>query len=311
MAAEILVQFGILAVALAALIKGSDWFVDSAEKIGLSMGISPFIIGVTIVAFGTSLPELASGVASVIEENSEIVSGVVVGSNITNILLVLGLVAAFGTVIKMDYDIMDVDMPLLVGSAFLLWLAISDAVLSRFEAILFLIALVVFLINTLTSGDRVKNLDVRSDWKDYALLIFGGVLVTLGADFTVKAIASLSDSFHVDPDLVAQTLLAIGTSLPEIVVSITAAKKGKAGLAVGNVLGSNIFNTYAVMAIPSFCGDLIIPPGILEFSVPFMLVATILFALITIGGRITKWEGWMLLIFYVYFFQHTLIQALQ
>lgn len=311
MAAEILIQFGILGAALFALIKGSDWFVDSAEKIGLSMGISPFIIGVTIVAFGTSLPELASSIAAVLDGNSEIVTGVVIGSNITNILLVLGLVAAFGSVIKMDYNIMDVDMPLLAGSAFLLWIALRDGVLSSIEAILFLVALVVFLINTLTSGTRVTNLEIKASWKDYALLIVSGVLISIGANFTQASVSDLADAFQVDSEIVAQTLLAIGTSLPEIVVSLTAARKGKAGLAVGNVLGSNIFNTYAVMAIPSFCGDLVIPMENLDFSLPFMLIATLMFVLVTIGGRITKWEGFMLLIFYIYFLQHSINMAMQ
>ncbi|MBX2817308.1 MAG: calcium/sodium antiporter [Saprospiraceae bacterium] len=310
MAGELVLELGMLALSLLALIKGSDWFVDAAEKIGLSLGISPFIIGVTIIAFGTSLPELASGIAAVLNGSSEIVTGVVVGSNITNILLVLGLVAAYGKVIKMDYDIMDVDMPLLVASAFFLWLCLQDYVLSLTEAILFVVALVIFLVNTLTSGDKVKNLNIKAGWKDYLLLVVGGVLVSFGADFTVEAIGNISNSFEIDQDIIAQTLLALGTSLPEIVVSITAARKGKAALAVGNVLGSNIFNTYAVMAIPSFFGPLVIPEGTLHFTLPVMLVATLVFALMTIGGRITKWEGFMLLIFYVYFFQHALQTAL-
>ncbi len=311
MAVDILLQFGILVAALFALIKGSDWFVDSAEKIGLSMGISPFIIGVTIVAFGTSLPELASSIAAVLGGNSEIVCGVVIGSNITNILLVLGLVSAFGSVIKMDYDIMDVDMPLLAGSAFLLWLALHDGQLSMIEAILFIAALVVFLVNTLTSGTRVTNLDIKAGWKDYGLLLVSGVLISVGADFTQGAISALADAFQVDSEIVAQTLLAIGTSLPEIVVSVTAARKGKAGLAVGNVLGSNIFNTYAVMAIPSFFGELEIPEGSLDFALPFMMIATLMFVLVTIGGRITKWEGFMMLIFYIYFLQHSISIVMQ
>jgi len=311
MTAEILVQFGILAAALFALIKGSDWFVDSAEKIGLSMGISPFIIGVTIVAFGTSLPELASSIAAVLDGKSEIVTGVVIGSNITNILLVLGLVTAFGSVIKMDYDIMDVDMPLLAGSAFLLWIALQDGQLSMIEAFLFIAALIVFLINTLTSSTRVTNLDIKASWKDYGLLVVSGVLVSVGANFTQGSVSALADAFQVDSEIVAQTLLAIGTSLPEIVVSVTAARKGKAGLAVGNVLGSNIFNTYAVMAIPSFFGELIIPMENLGFTLPFMLIATLMFVLVTIGGRITRWEGFMLLIFYVYFLQHSISMVMQ
>ena len=310
MSGEILVDILILIVSLAVLIKGSDWFIDSAEKIGLSFGISPFIIGVSIVAFGTSLPELASCIASVVGGESEIVTGVVIGSNITNILLVLGLVASYGRVIKMDYDIMDVDMPLLVGSAFLLWFTLQDGILSLFEACLFLVGLLIFLINSFTSAEKIDNLEVRSTWRDYALLILGGVFVTYGADFTVRSITDLAHSFNVGSEIVAQTVLAFGTSLPEIVVSIAAARKGKPGIAVGNVLGSNIFNTFAVMAIPSFFGTLVIPPEAISFAIPFMIVATLLFAFISIGGRITRWEGLMLILFYLYFLHHSYQMAM-
>ena len=146
---ELLLSFLVLGGSLFILVKGSDWFVDSAERLGLALGVSPFIIGVTIVAFGTSLPELASSISSVLNHQSEIVSGVVIGSNITNILLVLGLVSTVGRVVNMDYDIMDIDMPMLIGSAFLLWFAMSDQMISTFEAIIFLVGLTIFLVNSL------------------------------------------------------------------------------------------------------------------------------------------------------------------
>ncbi|NND34740.1 MAG: calcium/sodium antiporter [Saprospiraceae bacterium] len=305
MLSDILLNVLVLGGSLFILVKGSDWFVDSAERIGLSLGVSPFIIGVSIVAFGTSLPELASGISAVLNGNSEIVTGVVVGSNITNILLVLGLVATVGRVVKMDYDIMDIDMPLLLGSAFLMWFCLADQHLSRFEAILFLIGLTIFLLNSLTGHERGDQERPKSSWKDYLLLLLGGVFVKYGADFTVDAISDLAKGFQMDTTILAQTLLALGTSLPEVAVSITAALKGKPGIAVGNVLGSNIFNTYAVMAIPSFFGTLIISDVTLSFYLPFMIACTLLFALISMGGRVTKWEGYMLLLFYLYFFNHS------
>jgi cation:H+ antiporter len=307
---EILIQILILSGSLFVLIKGSDWLIDSSEKIGLSIGISPFIIGVSIVAFGTSLPELASGIAAVVDGNPEIVAGVVVGSNITNILLVLGLVAATSKVINMDYDIMDVDMPLLVGSAFLLWFALRDGDLNRFEALIFLVGLMIFLINSFTSGKKIEDLDIKITWKDILLLILGGVMVKFGADYTVDSITNISEDFNIGSDIIAQTLVALGTSLPEVVVSITAARKGKPGIAVGNVLGSNLFNTFAVMAIPSFFGTLVITEEISNFSIPFMIVATLIFAFISIGGRITKWEGMMLLLFYLFYLNESVQMAM-
>ncbi len=302
---DIFLGFVILAGSIFLLVKGSDWFVDSAEKIGLSLGVSPFIIGVTIVAFGTSLPELASSITAVLNDESEIVSGVVIGSNITNILLVLGLVASVGRVAKMDYDLMDVDMPMLVGSALLLWFCFADHHLSNFEAIVMLIGLVIFLANSLSGIQQSDKERPKATWKDVFLLILGGVFVKYGADFTVDAIDDLSRSFELDSTVLAQTLVALGTSLPEVAVSITAARKGKPGIAVGNVLGSNMFNTYAVIAIPSFFGPLVITETTLGFSLPFMVAATVIFAIISIGQRITKWEGYMLLLFYIFFFNHS------
>lgn len=302
---ELLLSFLVLGGSLFILVKGSDWFVDSAERLGLALGVSPFIIGVTIVAFGTSLPELASSISSVLNHQSEIVSGVVIGSNITNILLVLGLVSTVGRVVNMDYDIMDIDMPMLIGSAFLLWFAMSDQMISTFEAIIFLVGLTIFLVNSLSGNEKNDLVRPKANWQDIFLLILGGVFVKYGADFTVNAIGQLAEGFAMETSVLAQTLVALGTSLPEVAVSITAALKGKPGIAVGNVLGSNIFNTYAVMSIPSFFGELKINDDTISFYLPFMVACTILFAAISIGGRITKWEGYMLLIFYVYFFNHS------
>ena len=134
--------------------KASDWFIDSAEQIGLSLGVSPFIIGVTIVAFGTSLPELATSIASVLSGESEIVTGNVIGSNITNIALVLGIAAVVSNKIELEYNIWHIDMPFLWGSAFLLWFVLRDFHFSVFEGLLFLLGIVVFLTYSFKSEEE-------------------------------------------------------------------------------------------------------------------------------------------------------------
>ena len=297
---DLLLYILMFSASLFVLIKGSDWFVDSAEAIGLSFGISPFIIGVTIVAFGTSLPELAASIAAVLQGNSEIVVGNVVGSNVTNILLVLGVTAVVAREIVLDVDIMHVDMPLLVGSAFLMWLTLMDQHLSLFEQFLYLIALVLFLINSISqkSDDGMAS---KIGLRSYLFLLLGGVFVTFGAKYTIVAIEEIAGALDIGTEVIALTAVALGTSLPEVVVSITAARKGKTAIAVGNVLGSNIFNTYAVMAIPAFFGELKIPDEISEGTIPFMVIVTILFAFVCLSRKINRWEGAVLLLFYAFF----------
>ncbi len=288
-------------ISLAVLLKASDWFIDSSEKIGLSTGISPFIIGVTIVAFGTSLPELATSIASVYSGASEFVVGNVIGSNITNILLVLGLTVIVGKEIKMDFNLWDIDMPLLIGSSVLMYFALQDQHLSYFECFIFLIALVAFLINSLRGSGNNRTEKSPIKLKDVGRLIVGAVLVFLGAKWTIYGIVKISEGMGIGAEIISLSFVALGTSLPEVAVSMAAARKGKHAIAVGNVLGSNIFNTYAVMAIPSFFGTLTIPDSILSFSLPLMVGVTLIFGVMTLSKRISYWEGVLLLLMYVFF----------
>jgi len=299
---ELVTYLGLLIVSLGVLLKSSDWFIDSAEEIGLSLGISPFIIGVTIVAFGTSLPELATSIAAVLDNESSIVIANVIGSNITNIALVLGLVAIVVKQIDLEYDIWHIDMPYLWGSAFLLGLAIWDLHFSLFEAILFFVGIIIFLSYSFKSDeDSTEERPEKASLKSYGLLILGGLLVWLAATYTIEAITKLSELAGISSDIIALTAVALGTSLPEVMVSLSAAKKGKTSIAVGNVLGSNIFNTFVVMSIPSFLGSLEISPFILQSSLPIFIVVTVLFGVMAKNQRITRWEGLLLIMVYVYF----------
>ena len=195
-------------------------------------------------------------------------------------------------------------MPYLWGSAFFLWLTLQDLHFSLFEALLFLVGIILFLAYSFKAENEEESeveVRVKVSPKSYLLQVIGGVLVWLGASFTIAGIRGMSEIAGIDPEVIALSAVALGTSLPEVIVSLNAARKGKTSIAVGNVLGSNIFNTYVVMAIPSFFGTLTIPPDVLEFSLPIMLIMTILFGIISNNKKITRWEGVMLLMFYAYF----------
>lgn len=299
----------IFVVSLATLLFASDKFVESAESIGLSLGIPPFIIGVTIVAFGTSLPELATSIASIYSGSSEVVIGNVVGSNITNIFLVIGVTAIVGKGIKLEHNILHTDIPFLIASVLILYFFVRDLAIGIPDAIFLLAALVIFLASSFSSDDPEAQKEIieedapksKSSIKDWIFLIGASVLVFLGAKYTIYALERIAEDLSIPTHIIAITAVALGTSLPELMVSVAAARKGKHAMAVGNVLGSNIFNTFAVMSIPRFFGEITIPADTMAYSFPMMVGATILFALATLSNRISKWEGYLFILFYAFF----------
>lgn len=300
---DLLIQVGIFIVALTVLLKGSDWFIDSAECIGLNLGIPPFIIGVTIVAFGTSLPELATSISSVFQGEPEIPIGNVVGSNITNIALVLGLVTIYVKKVDITYDIWKIDVPYLFFSALALWGAAYDGKFTLIEGILFFVALIVFLaltFNKANDEEENSNLD-KTSGKTYLLLLLGGIMVWLGAEYTISSVSVIAIALGIPAAIMALIFIALGTSLPEVIVSLNAAKKGKTSIAIGNVMGSNIFNTFCVMSIPRFFGNLEIPDCVIGFQLPFMVFITFMFIVVTWNKKISLWEGLMMLLFYIGF----------
>jgi len=301
----------VLLASIAVLVKAADYFTDAAEQIGKFFRLPPFIIGVTIVAIGTSLPELVSSIFAVLRGASEIVVGNVVGSNIANIFLVLGITAIVGQKLKIAHELIHVDLPLLVGSTFLFTLMIWDGAFVIGEAILCLVFLLVYILYTISSrerhGDKNIKRELAGELRDRKLgwapviLIASAAFIYLGAQYTIDSVIRLADILKIGTETIALSAVALGTSLPELMVSISAVRKGKAEIAVGNILGSNIFNVLAVMAIPAFIGTLIIPVSILTFALPMLLMGTLLYFFITQDREITKWEGWLLVLFYVFF----------
>lgn len=302
----------IFILSLAFLIKGSNYFIDSAEKIGVFFKIPSFIIGVSIVAFGTSLPELVSSIFAVLKDSSEIVVGNVIGSNITNIFLILGLTAIIGKDIKLSFNIAYVDLPLLVGSALLFTFLVEDRNFSLYEALFLIAGIIVYIFyaahNPKDNDDPDKESEVTSEFitkklepKTWLTLFISVGVIYLGARYIVDSIIKIAEMTNINKEIIAASAVALGTSLPELVVSVVAARKGESSIAVGNILGSNIFNTFAVMGIPALFGTLKLPDSMINCGLPIMLAATFLFFLITQQKRITQWEGWFLLIFYLFF----------
>jgi len=292
----------IFLVSLFVLVKASDYFTNSAEKIGVYLGLPSFIVGVTIVAIGTSLPELASSIIAVLKNSSEIVVGDVLGSNITNIFLVLGLAAVINKRLVTTYELVSVDLPLLVGSAFLLGITISDGNFSIFEAILCLVLLFLYLGYTI-SIQKNNQSKILKGWniKHIFILPCSILFIYFGAKYTVLSIVKLSAMFKIGKEIIAASALALGTSLPELTVSIIAAKKGNSAMAIGNVLGSNIFNSFGVMGISALFGTLTIPSSAISFLLPIMIIASLLYFFVTQDKEITQWEGWLFLVFYIFF----------
>jgi cation:H+ antiporter len=327
---ESILWIGAFVISLGVLLFASERFIHAVEKIGIAYGIPSFILGVTIVAAGTSLPELVSSIIAVVEGHSEIVIGNVVGSNISNIFLILGIVAIYAGRIKLNFDILNVDLPLLVGSSFLMVFFVWDLQFSYFEAILSLVGLVIFLYYALSTESEshtinrglievqhIKEEKPKVGFLQWAIVLISGFFIYLGADYTVESIVKLSGIFGIAENVIALSAVALGTSLPELIVSIMAARKGNPELAIGNILGSNIFNALAVMGIPAIVSliingeGLVIPPGILTFSLPLMVAATLIYFFIAQNNKISKWEGFLLLLFYVYYIGQLFVSELR
>lgn len=292
------------------MLKASDYFIDSAEAIGLSLGISPFVIGITIIAFGTSLPELATSISAVMAGESMIVMGNVVGSNVANILLVLGLTVVFAIrQIVIDKGILRLDIPILLLASFGLYYAVYDGQVSVYEAGFALVVLVFYLYRSM-SQDQSAEKRIPVAPHVYGTFLMAGVFVFLGSKYTIYGIEGISTIAGISPDLIALSMVALGTSLPEVIVSVRAAKRGKAEIALGNVIGSNIFNILAVLGISRLFGALEITQSVTDFSLPLMLGVTVVLGLLCIYGRMKKWIGTLFLIMYALYIIYLSLEAL-
>jgi len=295
----------ILSVSLLLLIKSSDLFTDSAEVIGLSLKIPAFIIGVTIVSVGTSLPELLTAIFAIKAGSSEIVIGNVIGSNVTNIFLGLGILPIIIGYFTITKNLVSVDLPILLGSSFFIAATCYDGTFTRFEALFALAGFFIYMKYAVSEHkeykkkleeEQAKTPGIKP--KTIFLLIISCIALYFSAEYTVKSIIRLAEIINIGSEIISATVVALGTSLPEIMASVVAAKKSNIDIAVGTLLGSNIFNAFAIMGISGLYSNLEIPANMTFYGIGMLILATLLYFFITLDREITKFEGALLIVFY-------------
>lgn len=285
---QIALQFLLLAVGFIMLIKGADWFVDGASKIADRFGIPQLVIGLTIVAMGTSAPEAAVSITSALKGSAGITIGNVVGSNIMNVLVILGLTAVIRA-IAVKKSTIRYEIPFTIGiTVVLAVLGLTDNTVSRLDGVILWVLMIVYLLYLLRMAK--KGQDVLEDVPELTekdtlprmilSILIGGALIVWGADVTVDAATELALIFGMSDRLIGLTIVAFGTSLPELVTSVTAAVKGKADIAVGNIVGSNIFNILFVVGTTALITPVVYSANFLVDSI--VAVATMVLLLICV-----------------------------
>ena len=246
----ILIQVLLLVLGFAMLIKGADWFVEGASGIARKLGIPQLVVGLTIVAMGTSAPEAAVSITAALKKNASIAIGNVVGSNILNILIILGVTAVI-TSVAIQKSTFQIEMPyMILITIVLVVMGLSGDCISRIEGIILWVLFITYLIYlfVLARNGKEESEDVKkSIWKLVLAAIAGGVIVVWGSNITVDSATAIAKILGMSDRFIGLTIVALGTSLPELVTSVTAAKKGNADIAIGNIVGSNIFNILFVI----------------------------------------------------------------
>lgn len=301
-----------IAVGLFLLIWSADRFIEGASSIARILGISPLIVGMLIIGFGTSAPEMIVSATAALKGNPGLGIGNALGSNITNITLVLGVTSIF-FVLPVHSRLLKQEIPLVLSVAVLAWLLMADGHFSRFDSIILVILMFMVLGWMVYSANKDrKNHDPLVDETIVELpdqmpmpkaifwTIVGLIILLISSNMLVYGSSNIAKLMGVSDLVIGLTIVAIGTSLPELAATISSARKGETDLAVGNIVGSNLFNTLAVLPIPALIQPLDIPPGVLDRDIWVMLGATVVllafcFGLKRFRYKITRFEGFILL----------------
>jgi cation:H+ antiporter len=290
--------------------------VRGAARLAARTGLSPVVIGLTVVAFGTSAPELAVSLGASWSGETDLAIGNVVGSNIANVLLVLGISATVGGGLVVAQRIVRIDVPIMLGLSVLVFLLGLDNRLSRWEGLLFVVLLIVYISWTVTSSRRSTQAEVATEYDealsaeklrassplaDVGFITLGLVLLVVGSQALVEAATDIARALDVSELVIGLTVVAIGTSLPEVATSVLAAIRGQRDLAVGNAIGSNLFNILAVLGVTAAISPnaLDVPNGALSLDIPVMIaVAIACLPMFANGYALVRWEGALFLAFY-------------
>ena len=308
---DILIAVVLLVVGFVMLIKGADWFVDGAAGIAARFGIPQLVIGLTIVAMGTSSPEAAVSINAALNDNAGITIGNVVGSNILNILIILGVTAVI-TAVAVQKSTVKYEIPfMLLVTGVLMVLGYTGGKIVFWEGIvlwaLFTVYLAyLFIMAKNGQGDEEEG-EPKPLWLQIVMLVGGMVLIVLGSDFTVDNASIIATALGMDDRLIGLTIVAFGTSLPELVTSVTAAKKGKADIAIGNIVGSNIFNILFVVGTTALITSVTFKINFMLDSVIAILAGVLLWLGVIKDMKLKRPVGVVMLVGYVLYFVYLLL----
>lgn len=306
-------DFVIFVIAMGILIWGADLMIHQSERIALKFKIPEFIIGATLIALGTSLPEMAASIAASLGGKSDIAIANVIGSNILNITLVLATVFIIANKINPNRDFFAKDSTWALVPVLVFILMILDGEIDRFDASLLLLLMGAYLMFLVQDAKNIPEEDLEDldegdfSWiKTIPLLLSGTFLVIIGAHFSVESASTIAKSFGISEWIIGIIMISLGTSLPELVVSISAAIKGKVDMAIGNIIGSNMANTTVVLAAAAMTNPMHINASAYLFDIATMIVATLLLVFITANKLYTKSAGISLIIILGLFLNNTL-----
>jgi cation:H+ antiporter len=293
------------------LVGAARFFTRAAEQVGLAFGMSPFAVGVFIVAVGTSLPELVAAVLAVSRGSSEIVSGNVLGANTAHLLLILGVISATSPRgIRLGEQRITIDLNFMLGSVMVLTVCMFDGRVGRLEAVALLSGYLAYVGYLLTEGRSViaevpeevteaPPLSRRVQPRAWMTLLTAGAAIYVSGDVTLDALMTLSSRIGISPAIASLTILSLGTTLPELVVSLTAVRAGRSEMAVGNILGSCIFNAFGVVGVGALVGPIVVPRELLRLPLPAYVGSALLFYQLTADKRVSRWEGMLFVILYL------------
>ncbi|MFG0333449.1 MAG: calcium/sodium antiporter [Maioricimonas sp. JB049] len=306
---------------------GAELLVRSASRLAAAAGISPLVIGLTVVAYGTSAPEFVVSLSSSFSGKPDVALGNVVGSNIFNVLFILGI-SALIVPLRVSQQLVRLDVPLMVGLSVLVLLMAVDGRIGRLDGLLLTACMIAYTIWAIRSS-RKEQAAIREDYEaefgipgepsrpsvimlNVLLLAAGLGLLVFGSKWFVDAAITMARQFGISELVIGLTIVAAGTSLPEVATSIMAAVRGERDIAVGNVVGSNLFNLLGVLGVSSLISvkGVLVPPGALALDLPVMVAAAIATLPIFFTGHlIARWEGWLLLGYYIAYTTYLVVMA--
>ena len=303
-------QIVFLALGFFLLIKGADWFVDGASGLAKKLGIPQLVIGLTIVAMGTSLPEAAVSISAALRGNAEITIGNIVGSNILNILIILGVTALIAT-LKVADSTVRYEIPFMIVVTFvLLWLGYTGGQVTRLEGIilwgLFLLYLRYLYMMAKKGKEEEREAEQLSAAKIIGLIFAGVVMIVAGSNFAVEGASNIAKALGISQRFIGLTIVAFGTSLPELVTSVSAARKGNADIAIGNVVGSNIFNILFIVGTTALITPVTFASGFVADTLIAAAVGILLFVCVARTKELRKKAGIVMLLAYVLYFLYLL-----